>query len=68
MQIKYSNSNNALRSLWHMISFIEGRFNNCIGEKHNAITILYVSSLIITRRVSYNNVQLLDRIRDLIGF
>ena len=67
MQIKYSNSDNALRSLWYIISFIEGRFNNCIGEKHNAITILHVSSLIITRRVSYNNVQLLDRIRDLIS-
>jgi hypothetical protein len=67
MQIKYPDSDNALRSLWNIISFIEGRFNSCIRQKHNAITIFYASSLIITRRVSYNNIQLFDKIKDLIN-
>lgn len=48
MRIKYPNSDNALRSPWNVISFIRRRFGGCIHRLHDAIAVLYISSLMIT--------------------
>jgi len=67
MRIKSHNSDNALRALWNMVSFIETRTRECIQMQHNATSILYISSLIISPYVEYNNERLLDKIRSLVS-
>lgn len=67
MFIKYPNSDNALRSLWNMITFVRDRFSNCVRQNHDAVAILYISSLIISPRVAYRGNQLLDEIHNLVN-
>ena len=67
MFIKYPDSDNALRSLWNMIMFVRDMFSNCIHQQHDAVAILYVSSLIISPRVAYEGNQLLDEIHNLVN-
>ncbi len=67
MLIKHSNSDNALRSLWDMITFIKDRFSNCVHQNHDAATILYISSLIISPIVAYKGKYLLNEIHSLVN-
>jgi len=68
MLIKYPTLDNALKSLQNIVSFIERKFNNCINQRHDFITIIYISSLIISPNVVYKGCRLLRRIHDLIRF
>lgn len=63
MIIKYPDSDNALISLWNVITFTNQRFRNCFNSHHDFITILYVSSFIISQGIAYKGTRLLDELR-----
>lgn len=67
MIVKHPDSDNALRSLWRLISSIRSRFSNCVHQQHDVIALLYISSLIISPRVVYNGNQLLEEIRNTVN-
>ncbi len=66
MIIKYPDSDNAIRKLWELLDFTEDRFTNCVRSNHNALSVLYISSLIISPYVTYKGQTLIDRIRSFV--
>ena len=67
VRIKHFNSDNAARDLWQLLEGIKNRFNNCIKQNHDVIGLLYISSLIITPSAVYNNIKLIDKIKNIVN-
>jgi len=67
MFIKQPTSDMALESLWKRMDFARDRLTNCVGRNHDATVVLYISSLIISPTVVYDNRELLNEIANLIA-
>jgi len=65
VRIKYPNSDNALKDLWSTILFVKRRFTDCMRRSHDAVAVLYISSLMISPKVICEGRQLVDELRDL---
>jgi len=67
MRIKEPNSNNALQYLYEQLDLARKKLNNCVAQNHDAIAVLYISSLIITSNVIFNGRKLLEEISNIVA-
>lgn len=65
MRIKQPDSDNALQSLFEQLDFVQDKLNNCVAKGHDAIAVVYVSTLIMAPNVAYNGEKILDKIAGL---
>jgi len=61
MIIKHPHSDNAAKNLCDLLQFTGERFNQCVRQGHQSISILYISSLIISPYVTCGNQSLIDK-------
>jgi len=66
LQIKYPESDNAIRNLWRAINFVKNRFTYCGRDADNPAAVLYISSLIISPTVAFRGNRLIDELRNLV--
>jgi len=66
LQIKYPDSDNAIRNLWRAINFVKNRFTYCGRDADNPVAVLYISSLIISPTVAFRGNRLIDELRNLV--
>jgi len=68
MIIKHSESSIAIEKLYDLLTFVQERFNNCIGNGHRSTLVIYISSLLISPNTVYKGKRLIDFIEDIVKF
>jgi len=67
LQIKYPESDNAIRNLWKAIDFVKNKFADCGWHADDTVAVLYISSLIISPAVAFKGNRLIDELRNLVS-